>query len=121
MGEANRKDSGLHRRNRHCFRIGARERVHARSGKMSEFDSLAHVLLTTNPAENARKRVSAKLHGMPAVSSVAREIAQSYVMLATGYGLDADAFPNPDGGCAVAFYQTDERVEVSVSVDGAVT
>ena len=44
--------------------------------------------------------------------------AEELILLASDLKLEADVFPNLDGGCAVAFYNGEARLEVSVSPDG---
>ena len=39
-------------------------------------------------------------------------------MVVTDVGLSADVFPNLDGGCAIAVYRDDKRLEISISPDG---
>jgi hypothetical protein len=56
--------------------------------------------------------------GLP-VSPMAVAVATSQLVhLAFTFDLTADAFPNLDGGCAIAFYNRDRAVEVSVAPDG---
>lgn len=81
--------------------------------------------------EQMRKRLIVKLSamlqlepgwsfgsGVP-VTAEALSVAEEFVGLATLLRLDADVFPNLDGGCAVAFYAGEDSVEVSVSADGS--
>jgi hypothetical protein len=55
--------------------------------------------------------------GLP-VSPAAAALAELYLLLVSGRELRAEVFPNPDGGCAVAFYRGDERVELCIHADG---
>ena len=88
------------------------------------------LLLTTSRAENKRRSLLQKVNELallPAgfshgegVPIQDRSIAQAeeFIWLAAQLELDADVFPNLDGGCAVAFYRGEERVEVSISANG---
>jgi hypothetical protein len=92
--------------------------------------TLFSVLLTTSPTEDERQRLARKLRKMcelsrgwsygegEPITALATAVAERYVTIASQLNLHADVFPNPDGGCAVAFYQGSERVEVGISADG---
>jgi len=55
--------------------------------------------------------------GMPiSHASIAR--AEELLLWGEFLELQTDVFPNPEGGCAVAFYKNDERVEVEIDVTG---
>jgi hypothetical protein len=98
---------------------------------MSTFASTFAILSTTARGESARRSLAKKLRqmaelphgwnygdGVP-VSRVAIAVGERFLLLAARLGLKADVFPNPDGGCAVAFYNGADRVEVSISDDGS--
>ncbi len=55
--------------------------------------------------------------GQP-VTKIAILCAEKFIDLASRLELQADVFPNLDGGCAVAFYKDSEKVEVSISPEG---
>ncbi len=94
------------------------------------FASENEVLLTTSEFESQREQLVEKLRqmlklpmgwshgeGLP-VSEAAVTASEEFVLLAANMDLSADVFPNLDGGCAVAFYKGDDRVEVSVNSEG---
>lgn len=91
------------------------------------YASIFNVLATTSHSEDMRRRLTAKLHrmttlrkgwshgeGLP-VSWNAVLLAEGFVRRAAYVDVVADVFPNLDGGCAVAFYRGEVRVEVSIS------
>lgn len=99
---------------------------------MNPFGSTFAILNTTASDENeaARRRLTRKLkqlgdleegwsygEGVP-VSPLAIAAAEEFLFLAARLGLQADVFPNLDGGCAVAFYRENDCVEVSIHPDG---
>ena len=55
--------------------------------------------------------------GVP-ITNVAIAEAEKLVLEAAQLQLKADVFPEPDGGCAVAFYRDEQKVEVRVHSDG---
>jgi len=94
------------------------------------FDSIYMLLLTTSPLEERRRILTKKLdqmaslpvgfshgEGLP-VTRASISAAQQFVRWASDQAVDADVFPNLDGGCAVAFYKDALRVEASISPDG---
>ena len=98
---------------------------------MSMFASTFAILTTTARGESARRSLATKLRqmaelphgwnygdGIP-VSRVAIAVGERFLLLAARLGLKADVFPSPDGGCAVAFYSGEDRVEVSIGGDGS--
>ena len=97
---------------------------------MNPYTTAFSILTTSSALEETRKQLTDRLkqmadlphgwsHGEGApVSWLAIGVAQRYVAMASQLNLAADVFPNPDGGCAVAFYRGDEMVEVAVSSDG---
>ena len=88
------------------------------------------ILLTSNALEPGRLMLVRKLKDMLALSQgwsfgegepvtlQSIEVAERFVLIASQLSLTADVFPDLDGGCAVAFYQGEERVEVAISADG---
>ena len=52
------------------------------------------------------------------VSAKATKVAEDLVEKILGLGLDADVFPNLDGGCAAVAYQGEKSIEVSISAKG---
>src|SRR5437660_1400810 len=56
--------------------------------------------------------------GVP-VTDAAIRTGERFVALAFQLQLKVDVFPDPDGGCAVAFYSAENRVEVMVPPTGA--
>lgn len=95
------------------------------------FDSNLVLLLSTTRDDEQTSRLMGKLRRMadyPAgwshgegerISLDAIQTAKSLVLWAELLDLAADVFPNLDGGCAVAFYNVDERLEVNVDSSGA--
>lgn len=96
---------------------------------MSPYASIYSVLETTSNLEESRKRLTKKLRrfselpmnwshgeGVPVTPSAISE-AELLIVVASDLGLQADVFPNLDGGCAVAVYRGDERLEISVNPD----
>lgn len=94
------------------------------------FDSENEVLVTTGENDAQRERLTKKLRqfatlppgwshgdGSP-ISRLAITSAEEFVLLAASMDIDADVFPNLDGGCAIAFYKGESRVEVSIGPDG---
>ena len=94
---------------------------------MTVYESSFAVLETTSKSEDIRRRLTKKLRrmnsftagwshgeGLP-VSIGAIRIAEFFVLVACDLGFACDVFPNLDGGCAVALYEGDERLEVSIS------
>jgi hypothetical protein len=93
--------------------------------------SAAWILVTTSPYENQRRKLVLKLRameklpkgwsfgeGLP-VSPFATQLGATMVMIVCDAGLEADVFPNLDGGCAIAAYgDGDGKVEVSVRPTG---
>lgn len=88
------------------------------------------MLLTTSSLEDKRRILTEKVRqmaklpvgfscgeGQPVTAS-AILWAEYFINLASQLELEADVFPNLDGGCAVAFYKDSEKVEVSISPDG---
>lgn len=88
------------------------------------------MLLTASPLEDNRRILTEKVRqmanlpigfshgeGQP-VTKIAILWAEYFINLASQLELEADVFPNLDGGCAVAFYKESEKVEVSISPDG---
>lgn len=88
------------------------------------------MLLTTSPFEDRRRILIEKVRhmtnlpvgfshgeGQP-VTEIAVLCAETFIDLASQLELQADVFPNLDGGCAVAFYKDSEKVEVSISPEG---
>ena len=55
--------------------------------------------------------------GLP-ITSAAIAAAEELTLAAAQLQLRADVFPEPDGGCAVAFYRGERRVEARVHPDG---
>ncbi len=47
------------------------------------------------------------------------QYGEELILLGSQLELNSDVFPNLDGGCAVAFYNGEGRVEVSIGPDGA--
>lgn len=97
---------------------------------MNRFGSTFVILNTTARNEGARRTLSRKLQrlgelpqgwnfgeGVP-VSSLAIAVGEQLLVMAARLALQADVFPENDGGCVVAFYHDAERVQVSVSPDG---
>lgn len=97
---------------------------------MNLYATTFSILRTTSPLESSRQQLTEKLlkmadlpngwshgEGKP-VTVLAIVAAQRYVTLASQLNLRADVFPNPDGGCAVAFYSGEELVEVSIDPEG---
>jgi len=94
------------------------------------FLSYNGMLLTTSPFEDKRRILTEKVRQManlPAgfshgegqpVTGIAISCAENFISLASDLELEADVFPNLDGGCAVAFYKEMEKVEVSISPTG---
>jgi hypothetical protein len=94
------------------------------------FFSYNGVLLTTSPLEDKRRILTEKVRqmanlpdgfshgeGQP-VTNIAISCAENFINLASDLELEADVFPNLDGGCAVAFYKETEKLEVSISPAG---
>jgi hypothetical protein len=94
------------------------------------FDSENEILITTSEQDSQRARLTKKLRrfselpagwdykdGLPG-SQAAITSAAEFVLLAASMNLEADVFPNSDGGCAIAFYKGENRVEVSIDPDG---
>jgi hypothetical protein len=94
------------------------------------FASKNRLLLTTSHLDSSRvplirkARQMAKLHpgwsygeGVP-ITHVSIAAAEGFILIASYLELRADVFPNLDGGCAVAFYRAEERLEVSISPNG---
>lgn len=88
------------------------------------------MLLTTSPLEDKRRILTEKVRqmanlpngfshgeGQP-VTEIAILCAENFINLASQLELEADVFPNLDGGCAVAFYKDSEKLEVSISPEG---
>ena len=88
------------------------------------------LLFTTSSSEHMRRTLTSKVRkfaelpngfsygdGVP-VTQEAIDFAEELILLASDLKLEADAFPNLDGGCAVAFYNGDAKVEVSIGPDG---
>jgi hypothetical protein len=98
---------------------------------MSQYDSQLSVLATTSAGiYEDPQRLAAKLRrfaqlpagwnharGIP-VSAQAIRLAERLVAVVCALGLKADVFPSDDGGCVVAAYRGEERVEISVNADG---
>jgi hypothetical protein len=94
------------------------------------FDSIYMLLVTTSPLEERRKILTKKLDQMASlpvgfshgegfpVTRASISVAQQFVRWASDQAVEADVFPNLDGGCAVAFYKDALKVEVSISPDG---
>lgn len=94
------------------------------------FDSNLVLLLSTARDNEQSNRLRGKLRRMAEysdgwshgegerISPNAVKSAESLVLWAEWFGLAADVFPNLDGGCAVAFYNADERLEVSIDSSG---
>jgi len=94
------------------------------------FDSNYVMVLTTSANEGRRQALAAKARAMadlPAgfsygegipITKAAINAAEQLILLASQLDLDADVFPNLDGGCAVAFYNDSEKIEVTVSPEG---
>jgi hypothetical protein len=94
------------------------------------FDSIYMLLLTTSPLEERRRILTKKLDQMASlpggfshgegfpVTKASISKAQQLVRWASDQGVDADVFPNLDGGCAVAFYKGVLKVEASISPNG---
>lgn len=92
--------------------------------------SYSAMLLTTSPLEDKRRILTEKVRQManlPAgfshgegqpVTEIAILVAEQFIDLASHLELEADVFPNLDGGCAVAFYKDTEKIEVSISSEG---
>jgi hypothetical protein len=88
------------------------------------------LLVTTSHKEDKRRILTTKVRGFAdlplgfshgegiPVSGLAILVAEQFIFLASLLELDADVFPNLDGGCAVAFYNGEESVEVSVGPKG---
>jgi hypothetical protein len=55
--------------------------------------------------------------GIP-VDRSAIALGEIFVYVGTVLELEVDVFPNLDGGCAVAFYREDVRLEVSINSTG---
>jgi hypothetical protein len=94
------------------------------------FSSYNGMLLTTSPLEDKRRFLTEKVRqmaylpsgfshgeGQP-VTGNAILLAEGFINLASELELEADVFPNLDGGCAVAFYKETEKVEVSIGPEG---
>lgn len=94
------------------------------------FNSRNRILFTTSALEGSRRALTTKVRkmaelpvgfshgdGIP-VTNEAINSAEDLILLASDLELDADVFPNLDGGCAVAFYKGEARVEASISADG---
>ena len=88
------------------------------------------MILTTSPLEDKRRILVEKVRrmadlpigfshgeGQP-ITDVAILCAESFINLASLLELEADVFPNLDGGCAVAFYKNTDKIEVSISPEG---
>ena len=94
------------------------------------FFSENEILFTMSGNEAKRRMLTKKVRAMASlpigfshgegipVSKSAISTAEELIVLASELELDADVFPNMDGGCAVAVYKKEERVEVSISRDG---
>ena len=94
------------------------------------FHSNYEILSTTSGQERKRKILTKKVRMMASLppgfshgegvpvreEAIAR--AEEFILLASQLELDADVFPNMEGGCAVAFYKGEGRVEVSIGPDG---
>jgi hypothetical protein len=52
--------------------------------------------------------------GVPLQESIIQDI-QNLTHYAALFGLDADAFPLITGGCSVAFYSNDDRMEITIN------
>lgn len=95
-----------------------------------KFQSANMLLFTTSPFENKRQVLIKKVRMManfPAgfshgegfpVTEASILVAEQLIQLASDLELDADVFPNLDGGCAVAFYRDLGRVEASIGPEG---
>lgn len=94
------------------------------------FSSTYALLITTSPHEEKRRLLTKKARmlanlprgfshgeGLP-VTEAAITYAEQFIFLASQLELDADVFPNLDGGCAVAFYKDSGRVEASINPEG---
>jgi hypothetical protein len=94
------------------------------------FVSQNTMLLTTSPLEDKRRILTEKVRqlanlpigfshgeGRP-VTGIAISCAENFINLASQLELEADVFPNLDGGCAVAFYKNSEKIEVSINPEG---
>jgi hypothetical protein len=88
------------------------------------------MLLTASPLEDKRRILTEKARqmanlpvgfshgeGQP-VNQIAIMCAENFINLASQLELEADVFPNLDGGCAVAFYKDSDKIEVSISPEG---
>jgi hypothetical protein len=96
---------------------------------MSEYASVYSVLNTSGKQEDLRRQLTEKLRGMSAlpngwsygegvcISKEAINEAAFFVYVATDLGFKSEVFPNLDGGCAVAAYEGDETLEISVRPD----
>ncbi len=90
----------------------------------------SRVLYTTSNTESKRQMLIRKVRAMAdlavgfsfgegvPIEEAAIETAEDLITLASGLELDADVFPNTDGGCAVVFYRNEDSVEASISPDG---
>lgn len=94
------------------------------------FFSQSTMLLTASPLEEKRRILTKKARqlailpvgfshgeGHP-VTEIAILCAENFINLASQLELEADVFPNLDGGCAVAFYKDSDKIEVSISPEG---
>lgn len=98
---------------------------------MSSVRSYFVPLVTTSPFEQQRLVLDAKLVSFSelrtgwsfgegrAVQEDSIALARVLVLLAADFRLKADVFPNLDGGCAVAYYEGPDKVEVNVNADGS--
>ena len=96
----------------------------------SDYATTFTILQTSSRLEPMRVALTRKLRAMAdlpegwhygqgkPVTDFAMVAGQRYVVMASQLNLKADVFPNPDGGCAVAFYSRDQLVEVSIGPDG---
>ena len=94
------------------------------------FASTSRILLTTAKREADRQRLAQKVsrmaalpvgwscgEGIPVLES-AILCAEEFISWGVILDLSVDVFPNPDGGCAVAFYKEEDSVEVSIDPAG---
>jgi hypothetical protein len=94
------------------------------------FYSKNAMVLTTSPLESKRQILTEKVRrmadlpvgfshgeGIP-VTEAAVMGAEQLILLASQLEIEADVFPNLNGGCAVAFYKDLEKIEVSVDSEG---
>jgi hypothetical protein len=91
------------------------------------FFSRYTMILTTSPLEDKRRILIEKVRQMASlptgfshgegrpVTETAISRAEIFINLASQLELEADVFPNLDGGCAVAFYKDSEKIEISIS------